>query len=147
MAKGKDSTPNLFGDFNAPARKPAREPEPVKEDVKEEKPVKAVKPKKDTKKTEAEIAASLSKARGSKAEGKKPGRPKAENPRTLKYLDVSGVESYITIRAKQEGMYMAEYLRWLVMKDGTEHPEVFSLLVDMKDERVVKDMEKFGISV
>ena len=65
----------------------------------------------------------------------------------MKYIDVSGLDSYLAVRAKKEGMYVSEFLRYLLMLDATEHKELFDLVVDKDDERVAGDIEKFGLKI
>ena len=143
MAKGKTSSPNLFGDFKAPEKKTAKSDiekniNPPEEAPAEKKPVKIDRRAAKNKEQAKEVLVKSVRKRG---------RPKAEYEKNMKYIDMTGVENYVSFRAKQENMFVSEFLRYLVMKDGKDHKEIYSMLVDRDDEHVYKDMEKFGIKI
>ena len=74
-----------------------------------------------------------------------PGRPPLGFKRKYMYYDLTGLDEYVTFRAKKEKKNISEFLRSLVLKDVSEHKELFNLIVDEPNERLVKELENMGI--
>lgn len=81
--------------------------------------------------------------------GRGPGRPKNPEEKKFRYTDVTGLEAYIDVRSKNvrwkgDKMYVAQYLRYLVLKDALENDEnmgLFNILADTNNQRLKDELE------
>ena len=73
-------------------------------------------------------------------ETRKVGRPRNPEKKQLKYVDMTGIEDYVTFRAKKEKMFVNEFLRYLVLKDAKEHMDLFEIAVDKDNEKIMKEL-------